>query len=125
MYSQRAGDDDQQKKLYQLIRQRTIACQMSPAQILKTEIRLFPDGFVTDLFIAKGEEVLFPGFLQVYGVEADETVTDATQENQHLPALQNNDKLTYTTITAMETVSKPLPRFTEAMLVKTMEENGI
>lgn len=60
MDAERAGDDDQQKKLYHLIWQRTLASQMSPAQIEKTEIILTPQGIPQDIFLAKGEVVTFP-----------------------------------------------------------------
>lgn len=126
MDAERAGDDDQQKKLYHLIRQRTLASQMSPAQIEKTEITLTPQWISNDLFVAKWEVVTFAGFLRVYGISLDDEETgDSNAEEQQLPAMKKNDILTYTTIISTETLSKSAARFTEAMLVKTMEENGI
>jgi len=124
---ERAGDDDQQKKMYHLIWQKTLASQMSPAQIEKTEILLTPKDLPKDLFIAKGEVVLFPGFLSVYGVSIDEDEwwSEMWWENQQLPAVKPWALLGYDTISATESLTKPAARFTEAMLVKTMEENGI
>jgi DNA topoisomerase-1 len=70
-----AGDEEQQKKLYHLIWQKTLASQMSPAQIEKTEITLTPQQLPKDIFTAKGEVVVFPGFLTVYGVTIDDDET--------------------------------------------------
>lgn len=123
---ERAGDDDQQKKLYHLIRQRTLASQMSPAQIEKTEITATPQWIPSDLFVAKWEVVTFAWFLTVYGITVDEDETNESwTENQQLPAVKKWDILDYTTIVSTETLSKSAARFTEAMLVKMMEEDGI
>jgi DNA topoisomerase-1 len=123
---ERAGDEEQQKKLYHLIRQKTVASQMSPAQIEKTEITLAPVSSPKDLFSAKGEVVLFPGFLSVYGVTVDDDDSaEQSGENQHMPAVKSGDLLSYIQISAVESLTKPAARFTEAMLVKMMEENGI
>lgn len=126
MPKERAGDDDQQKKLYHLIWQRTIASQMSPAKIEKTEILLSPENSLTDVFVAKGEVVTFPWFLSVYGVTLDEDETEKSgDDEQQLPPVTVGQKAAYESIVATETYSKPAARFTEAMLVKAMEENGI
>lgn len=118
-----AGEDDAQKKLYHLIWQRTVASQMSGAKIEKTEISLLPTRGETSIpFVATGEVVVFEGFLRVYGWWKEQEDGD---ENQQLPTVAVGDLIDYETIIAAETVSKPPARFTEAMLVKAMEENGI
>lgn len=121
---ERAGDDDQQKKLYHLIRQRTVASQMSAAQIEKTEVQLVPVWWSTDdVFVAKGEVVLFDGFLCLYEEKHDDK--DESDDTQGLPKLYVGDMLPYVHILGTQTLSKAPARFTEAMLVKTLEENGI
>lgn len=125
MESERVGEDDAQKKLYHLIRQRTLASQMSPAKIEKTEITLTPEQSVKDIFLAKWEVVTFAWFLSVYGITKDDDDTADGNDEQLLPDIKKWALLTYTTIVSTETLSKPAARFTEAMLVKSLEENGI
>jgi DNA topoisomerase-1 len=110
-----AGNDDQQKKLYQLIWQRALASQMSAAQIERTEATI---GVSTqpEHFVAKGEILKFDGFMKVYGGGKDDTL---------LPPLQAGQTLDLETMTATETFSRPPSRFSEAMLVRKLEELGI
>ncbi len=110
-----AGDDEQQKKLYQLIWQRALASQMSPAQIEKTEISI-DISKAPETFTAKGEVLVFDGFMKVYGGGKDDVI---------LPELTVGQSLEANVITATETFSRPSARYSEAMLVKKLEELGI
>ncbi len=110
-----AGKNDYEKKLYRLIWSRTLATQMSNARVAKTTIDLVPrkDNQIT--FTAKGEIVIFDGFLKVYGKSKD----------TELPELKKGDILTPTAIIARQTFAKPPARYTEGSLVKKLEELGI
>lgn len=110
-----SGHDDQQKKLYQLIWQRALSSQMAPAKIDKTEAVIDIEGR-KEKFICKGEVLLFDGFLKVYGGGKDDVI---------LPELKIGQKVDYKSITARETFSRPPARYSEASLVKAMEEMGI
>lgn len=112
-----AGDDAKQNKLYKLIWSRAMASQMTEAEIEKTEMMLSNDG-IKQKFIAKGEVVVFPGFLKAYQ-------SNKQTEPNILPDLQKGDKLKYEEITATETYSRPPARYTEASLVKKLESEGI
>jgi DNA topoisomerase-1 len=116
-----AGEDEAQKKLYSLIWKRAIASQMSQAQLERTEI-VVDCSSSSRLFEAKGEVIRFDGFLKVY-MEG----TDDEEEEQEgmLPALDRGESLKRQELTATERFTKHPPRFTEASLVKKMEELGI
>ncbi len=105
----------QESKLYQLIWQRTLASQMAAAQLEKTEVTI-TISTRPELFIAKGEVLQFDGFLKVYGGGKDDTLLPPIKENQPLKALD---------ITATEVFSRPPARYSEAALVKKLEELGI
>ncbi len=119
-----AGSSDEQK-LYQLIWKRTIASQMSEALFDKTNITI---GISTSeyKFIATGEVLVFDGFLKVY-IESseDEDATSESSDSIILPPLKVSQKLDLKEINAIERFTKHLPRFTEASLVKKLEELGI
>jgi len=129
---ERAGEDESQKKLYHLIRQRTIASQMAPAQVEKT-VATIDFGHKEYTFIATGEVVIFDGFLTVYGnpqnfVSAPKKSKKDDEEETGsfiLPPLKKGDRLLSDKITAMQTLSKPPARYGEASLVKALEELGI
>ncbi len=110
-----AGADAQQKKLYQLIWQRALASQMAPAQTEKTEVTIKLSNRDENL-IAKGEILRFDGFMKVYGGIKDDTL---------LPPVENGQQLTMSTMSATETFSRPPARYSEAALVKKLEELGI
>jgi len=110
-----AGADESQKKLYKLIWQRTIASQMAEAKLERTEVTIDVSG-QKEAFVAKGEVLLFDGFMKVYGGGKDDTI---------LPAVSVGDSLERQTITATETFSRAPARYTEAALVKKLEELGI
>ncbi|CAN5424478.1 type I DNA topoisomerase [soil metagenome] len=111
----KAGDDNQQEKLYQLIWQRALSSQMTPATTDKTEISIAISDH-SERFMAKGEILVFDGFLRVYGGGKDDTI---------LPDLKEGEKLTANRITASETFSRAHARYSEASLVKALEEMGI
>lgn len=112
-----AGADAQQKKLYNLIWQRAVASQMAPAKIEKTTITIAASKS-KDTLEAKGEVVLFPGFLKVFG--------DAKNaEEGILPDVASGDELTLNAAEAEQSYSRPQPRYTEASLVRKLEELGI
>ena len=104
-----AGKNDYEKRLYQLIWSRTVATQMANAKIAKTTIKLSHD------FVAKGEVVIFDGFLKVYGNSKD----------TELPKVTKGDKMDCLELTAKQTYAKPPARYTEGSLVKKLEELGI
>lgn len=110
-----AGADEQQKKLYNLIWRRTLASQMAPAQLENTTITIAADSSKETLE-AKGQIVLFDGFLKVYGRSGDDTL---------LPALAVGDELKLRSAEAAESLSRGPARYTEATLVKKLEEMGI
>ncbi|HEX3568698.1 MAG TPA: type I DNA topoisomerase [Candidatus Saccharimonadales bacterium] len=110
-----AGADDQQKKLYQLIWQRALASQMAPAQTEKTEVTITLNNR-SEKLIAKGEVLKFDGFMKVYGGGKDDTL---------LPPVNKGDVLGLANMTATETFSRAPARYSEASLVKKLEELGI
>ncbi|HRY99743.1 MAG TPA: type I DNA topoisomerase, partial [Bacteroidales bacterium] len=111
-----------QRKLYDLIWKRTIASQMSDATLERTIITIAADTLTTP-FQARGEVILFDGFLKVYFEGRDEE--DEENGKGMLPALRAGDRLHPKDITATQRFSKAPPRYTEASLVKKMEELGI
>ena len=103
------------QKLYDLIRRRTLASQMSAAKLEKTTISIDIQGNDTLRFEAKGEVITFDGFLRVYGGGKDEI----------LPKLHTGDTLETHDITARQTFARPPARYTEGSLVKKLEDLGI
>ena len=115
-----SGDYDQER-LYSLIWKRTIASQMSDAQLERTNVKIKSSN-VSEQFVANGEMIKFDGFLKVY-LEG----TDNEEEEQEgmLPKLTVGDLLDKNYITATQRFTRPPYRYTEASLVKQMEELGI
>ena len=113
--------DRDQARLYDLIWKRTVASQMSDAQLERTNVKIEANNH-KELFTASGEVLKFEGFLKVYLEGSDDE--DVEQEGM-LPALRVNEKLINNYITATERFSRPPARFTEASLVKKLEELGI
>ncbi len=109
-----------EKKLYELIWRRTIASQMSDANLEKTIIRI-NNSKSPDIFIATGEVLTFDGFLKLYSQEDDEEKGTVGL----LPPVKQNDVLSLEKIEALEKFTTHLPRYTEASLVKKLEELGI
>jgi DNA topoisomerase-1 len=110
-----AGGDDQQKKLYRLIWQRALASQMSPAKIERTEVTIAVSN-KPETFLAKGEVLVFDGFMKVYGGGKDDVI---------LPALKNGQTLEAREVAATETFTRSPARYSEATLVRKLEELGI
>ena len=116
-----SGDTGEQK-LYDLIWKRTIASQMSDAKLEKTTIDIGISA-TTEKFVATGEVIKFDGFLKLYMESTDEEEEEAT--SGILPPLKVSQELPLLSITAVERFSKHPPRYTEASLVKKLEELGI
>ena len=116
-------DDVQLNKLYQLIYKRTLASQMANAKLEKTIIEI-GNPELPQHFEAQGEVIVFDGFLRAYGIYKNE---DEEQEDgdKILPKVSVGEALAYKKITAVEKFSRPVSRFTEAGLVKKLEELGI
>jgi len=110
-----AGDDSQQQKLYNLIWQRALATQMAAAQTEKTEITIGLSNRDEKL-LGKGEVLKFDGFMKVYGGIKDDTI---------LPPVAKGQQLDLDNMVATETFTRPPARYSEAMLVKKLEELGI
>ena len=113
-----------EKKLYDLIYKRTIACQMADAELERTTITVTISGNENEKFIATGEIVTFDGFLHVY-MESMDDDPESEFENGLLPPVNNNDPLTMKDMTATERFTQRPSRYTEASLVHQLEELGI
>ena len=113
--------DRDQARLYELIWKRAIASQMSDAKLERTNIKISCNQH-DDLFSANGEVITFDGFLKVYIEGTDE---EGVEKDGRLPAMQLNEDLKNQIITATERFSRPPYRYTEASLVKKLEELGI
>ena len=113
----------QERRLYDLIWKRTVASQMAESEIEKTVVTIDIDG-QEEKFIADGEVVTFDGFLKVYHESTDDENQDNEGSNT-LPALSAGDLLERKSITSTEKYSQGPVRYTEASLVKKLEELGI
>jgi len=113
--------DRDQARLYDLIWKRTLASQMSDAELERTNVKISANNH-SEIFTASGEVLLFEGFLKVYLEGNDD---DDDEQEGMLPALKVNEKLQNNYITATERYSRPAARYTEASLVKKLEELGI
>jgi len=113
--------DRDQARLYDLIWKRTLASQMSDAELERTNVKIEANNH-SELFTATGEVLLFEGFLKVYLEGHDD---DEEEQEGMLPALKVNEKLQNNHITATERYSRAAARYTEASLVKKLEELGI
>ena len=112
---------DEQRRLYEMIWKRTVASQMTPAQFDTVAVDLAVGG-KANLFRATGQTMIFPGFYAVY----HEDVDDAEEEGESkLPALAEGEKLSVDKLYGEQHFTQPPPRYTEASLVKTLEEHGI
>jgi len=107
--------ENQQEKLYRLIWERALASQMAPAKVERTELKIKISNS-KNIFLAKGEVLIFPGFYKVYGNIKDDTI---------LPPIEEGEELKLNDTTATETFSKPPARYSEATLVRKLEELGI
>ena len=110
-----------EKRLYNLIWKRTVACQMADAVVEKTDVEI-RGGRIAEKFLASGEQILFDGFLKVYIEGRD----DEESENLTvLPTLGEGQLLNCNQISAIQKYTQHLPRYSEASLVKKLEELGI
>ncbi len=114
--SEKASGDQYDQKLYDLIRRRTLASQMAPAQLEKTVVTIAISGNKL-AFEAKGEVIIFDGFLKVYG--------GGKKDPDILPAMASGDSLGLEHANARQTFARPPARYTEGSLVKKLEELGI
>ena len=108
--------DKREYELYKLIWSRTVACQMNPAKLLTTQIHIKNNGFI---FLSKGKTIKFDGYLKVY--------QDSSKEGDDviLPKLSKDDSIKFDSIVSKEHKTKPISRYTEAGLVKELENLGI
>jgi DNA topoisomerase-1 len=113
--------DYDQQRLYDLIWKRTISSQMSDAQIERTVVNIKSNSY-NQIFIARGEVIKFDGFLKVYNEGTDDEVEE---EKNVLPILSIDEQLNLLNISSKESFSRPPSRYTEASLVKKLEELGI
>ena len=113
--------DRDQARLYDLIWKRTLASQMSDAELERTNVKIEANNH-SDIFTASGEVIKFEGFLKVYLEGNDE---DDEEQEGMLPSMKTNEKLQNNYISATERYSRPSARYTEAALVKKLEELGI
>jgi DNA topoisomerase I len=113
--------DRDQARLYDLIWKRTLASQMADAELERTNVKIEANNH-QEVFTASGEVIKFEGFLKVYLEGNDD---DEDEQEGMLPAMKVNEKLINNYITATERYSRPPSRYTEAALVKKLEELGI
>jgi DNA topoisomerase-1 len=116
MALEKGSSNEYDQKLYNLIRSRALASQMTPAKLEKTTITI-SISTAKEMFEAKGEVILFDGFLKVYGT--------SKKDDDILPAVVSGDALKLSEATAKQTFARPPARYTEGALVKKLEELGI
>ncbi|MBT7373758.1 MAG: type I DNA topoisomerase, partial [Candidatus Marinimicrobia bacterium] len=109
-------------KLYDLIWKRTVASQMTPAKLKQTAVTI--QNQKTE-FRANGQVILFPGYMRVYVEGRDNPEKDLANKERILPALTNGETLNCQELDSESHTTKPPARYTEASLVKALEENGI
>ena len=113
--------DYDQKRLYQLILNRTLASQMKPAELEKTSIKISSSNR-SELFTANGEVIKFDGYLKLYQVSKDD---DSAEDDGILPRFKEDEILNLEDLFATQKFSRPPYRYSEASLVKKLEELGI
>lgn len=119
-----AGSDSGEQRLYDLIWKRAIASQMSDAQLERTTVKI-AGSEIKEKFVAKGEVIKFEGFLKVYLEGNDDDEDDDELKDGLLPSMKVGDALTAQTIISTQRFTRPPARYTEASLVKKLEELGI
>lgn len=112
----------QEKRLYELIWKRTIASQMAEAELEKTSINIKVSGSKY-MFVTSGEVIIFDGFLKVYLESTDDEAE--TENDSLLPAMKQGEKLEILEMAAQQRFSQKPPRYSEASLVRKLEELGI
>jgi DNA topoisomerase I len=116
MSLERGSSNEYDQKLYSLIRNRTLASQMAPAKLEKTVVKI-SISTNNELFEAKGEVIIFDGFLKVYG--------GSKKDADILPAVKSGDTLALQSASARQVFARPPARYTEGSLVKKLEDLGI
>ena len=115
----------EEKRLYELIWKRTVASQMASAEIDQVSARIAVDETAAELR-ATGSSIAFDGFLRLYQESRDDAATDtADGQDRRLPALSEGESAARRAVEALQHFTQPPPRYTEASLVKKMEELGI
>lgn len=117
-----AGETADQQRLYELIWKRALASQMAAAELEKTVVKIDISETKENHFVAEGEVLLFDGFLKLYLESSDD---ESEEQEGMLPSLRVGEVLNYSEILATERFTRATARFTEASLVKKMEELGI
>lgn len=123
MQKESISGSHQEKRLYELIWKRTLASQMADARMQKTTATIGISGNA-DQFVAVGEAIVFDGFLRVYKESCDDE-TEQEDESRLLPKLEKGQTLSRKEISAVERFTQPPARYTEASLVRKLEELGI
>jgi len=121
-FSQRHGASGDHARLYELIYNRALASQMASARLERTTVEL-SDGAGRIVLRATGQAVLFPGYLALYEEGRDEKSDD--EESARMPVLREGDSPARTGVEATQHFTQPPPRYSEASLVKRLEELGI
>lgn len=116
MSLERGSSNEYDQKLYNLIRNRTLASQMAPAKLEKTVVKIAISSN-NEIFEAKGEVIIFDGFLKVYG--------GSKKDADILPAVKSGDTLALQSASARQVFARPPARYTEGSLVKKLEDLGI
>ncbi|MBY5957465.1 type I DNA topoisomerase [Membranicola marinus] len=119
------GTDSDQKRLYELIWKRTVASQMADAKLEKTTVDIDISTRQDDQLRAEGEVLIFDGFLKLYIQAKDDDDDEQEEAKGMLPPLQKGQQLDLKSMTGKESFTRPPARFTEASLVKKLEEQGI
>ena len=121
-FSRAKGASGDHARLYELVYNRALASQMASARLERTTVEL-TDGAGRAILRASGQVVLFPGYLALYEEGRDEKADD--EEGARMPALRNGDAPAKTGVEATQHFTQPPPRYSEASLVKRLEELGI
>jgi len=116
MRLEKGSGNEYDQKLYDLIRRRALASQMAPAKLEKTTVTITVSSD-DKVFEAKGEVIVFPGFLKIYG--------SGKKDPDILPAMASGDDMQLQSALAKQTFARPPARYTEGSLVKKLEELGI
>jgi len=114
--------DASQNSLYQLIWKRALASQMADAELEKTTIDISTQN-IQEKFVARGEVIIFDGFLKLYQESYDDD--ESGEDSGLLPKVTKGENIKNISVTALQKYSKPLARYSEASLVKKLEELGI
>ena len=113
--------NEDQRKLYEMIWKRALSCQMTPAKFDTVAVDLTAGG-AGNVFRATGQTMVFPGFFAVYHEDEDDTVEE---EDKRLPALEKGDTVPILKLHGDQHFTQPPPRYSEASLVKALEQYGI